>query len=49
MSDDVIPFVENFLKKNGVRKENFTFDQNGLGMWLSESSAFKGKGTTIQQ
>lgn len=43
MSDDVIPFVENFLKKNGVRKENFTFDQNGLGMWLSESSAFKGK------
>lgn len=43
MSDDVIPFVEKFLKKNGVRKENFTFDQNGLGMWLSESSAFKGK------
>lgn len=43
MSDDVIPFVEKFLKRNGVRKENFTFDQNGLGMWLSESSAFKGK------
>lgn len=43
MSDDVIPFVEKFLAKNGVRKENFTFDQNGLGMWLSESSAFKGK------
>ena len=43
MSDDVIPFVEKFLAKNGVRKENFTFDQNGLGMWLSESTAFKGK------
>jgi hypothetical protein len=43
MSDDVIPFIEKFLKRNGVRKENFTFDQNGLGMWLSESSAFKGK------
>jgi hypothetical protein len=43
MSDDVIPFIEKFLKKNGVRKENFTYDANGLGMWLSESSAFKGK------
>lgn len=43
MSDDIIPFIENFLKKNGVRKENFTYDANGLGMWLSESSAFKNK------
>ena len=43
MSDDVIPFIEHFLSRNGVRKENFTYDQNGLGMWLSESSAFKGK------
>lgn len=43
MSDDVIPFIEKFLKKNGVRKENFTYDANGLGMWLSESTAFKGK------
>ena len=43
ISDDVIPFIENFLSKNGVRKENFTYDQNGLGMWLSESRAFKDK------
>jgi hypothetical protein len=43
MSDDVIPFIERFLARNGVRKENFTYDQNGLGMWLSESQAFKGK------
>jgi len=42
-SDDVIPFIEAFLKKNGVRKENFTYDSNGLGLWLQESSAFKGK------
>ena len=43
MSDDVIPFIEKFLSKNGVRKENFTYDANGLGMWLSESSSFKNK------
>ena len=43
MSDDVIPFIENFLKRNGVRKENFTYDSNGLGLWLSESAAFKNK------
>ena len=43
MSDDVIPFIEKFLARNGVRKENFTYDQNGLGMWLSESHAFKNK------
>ena len=38
-----------FLKKNGVRKENFTFDENGLGLWLAESSAFKGKAGAFQQ
>ena len=43
MSDDVIPFIEKFLSKNGVRKENFTYDANGLGMWLSESTSFKNK------
>ena len=41
LSDDVVPFIENFLKKNGVRKENFTYDSNGLGLWLRENSAFK--------
>ena len=43
MSDEVIPFIEKFLSKNGVRKENFTYDANGLGMWLSESASFKNK------
>lgn len=43
MSDDIIPFIAGFLKKNGVREENFTFDENGLGLWIAESSAFKGR------
>lgn len=34
-SDEVVPFIRNFLKKNGVREENFTYDSNGLGLWLS--------------
>jgi len=33
-SDDVVPFIKKFLKKNGVREENFTYDKNGLGLWL---------------
>lgn len=41
LSDDIIPFIEGFLKKNGIRYENFTYDSNGLGLWLKESSAFK--------
>lgn len=41
LSDDVVPFIEDFLRKNGVRKENFTYDSNGLGLWLRENSAFK--------
>lgn len=40
ISEDVIPFIENFLNRNGVRKENFTYDSNGLGLWLAASSAF---------
>lgn len=39
-SDDVIPFIENFLRKNGIRKENFTFDANGLGHWIQKDSRF---------
>lgn len=39
-SDDVIPFIENFLRKNGIRKENFTFDANGLGHWIQTDSRF---------
>ena len=40
-SDDVIPFIESFLTKNGVRKENFTYDQNGLGVWIKSDSRFQ--------
>lgn len=43
MSDDIIPFIEGFLERNSVRKENFTYDSNGLGLWLKESQAFKNK------
>lgn len=41
MSDDVIPFIEHFLAKNGVRKDHFTFDSNGLGLWISKDSRFR--------
>lgn len=34
-SDNVVPFVRHFLKKNGVREDSFTYDSNGLGLWLS--------------
>lgn len=40
-SDAVIPFIEHFLEKNGVRKRNFTFDANGLGVWISNHTAFR--------
>ncbi len=33
-SDEVVPFIKKFLKKNGIREENFTYDKNGLGLWL---------------
>ncbi len=39
-SDDVIPFIEHFLAKNGIRKENFSFDANGLGLWIAKDSRF---------
>lgn len=36
-TDEVIPFIDKFLKKNGVRRENFTYDSNGLGLWLKDT------------
>lgn len=33
-SDEVVIFIKNFLKRNGIREENFTYDSNGLGLWL---------------
>ncbi|MFR1667679.1 MAG: terminase family protein [Alistipes sp.] len=45
----VVPFVRNFLEKNGVREENFTYDMNGLGLWLKDdfprSIGFNNKST----
>jgi hypothetical protein len=35
-SDEVVPFIKKFLKKNGVREDNFTYDANGLGLWLKD-------------
>lgn len=35
LSDEVPVFVRHFLRKNGVREENFCYDGNGLGLWLS--------------
>lgn len=36
-TDAVPEFVRKFLIKNGVRQENFTYDSNGLGLWLKDS------------
>lgn len=35
-SDQVVPFVKGFLRRNGVREENFAYDVNGLGLWLKD-------------
>lgn len=40
-SDGIIPFIENFLKRNGVHKRDFTFDANGIGTWLKQSNKFQ--------
>ena len=46
-SDEVVPFIRKFLKKNGVREDHFTYDKNGLGLWLEghfkSSSGFNNK------
>lgn len=35
-TDEIIPFTRKFLRKNGVREENFTYDANGLGLWFKD-------------
>lgn len=35
-SDEVPQFIRKFLSKNSVREENFTYDANGLGLWLKD-------------
>jgi len=34
-SDEIVALVRSFLQRNGVREERFTYDSNGLGLWLS--------------
>lgn len=41
-SEDVIPIILEFLKKNEIPKENFAFDVNGIGNWLKQSEELKG-------
>lgn len=36
-TDAVESFVSKFLERNGVRQENFTYDSNGLGLWLKDA------------
>jgi hypothetical protein len=35
-SDAIVAFIRKFLDKNGIREENFTYDANGLGLWLKD-------------
>lgn len=41
-SEDVIPIILDFLKKNEIPKENFAFDVNGIGNWLKQSEEMRG-------
>ena len=36
-TDEIPAFIDKFLSKNGVRRENFSYDSNGLGLWLKDS------------
>lgn len=38
-SDEVIPFILEFLRRNDVPIENFVYDVNGIGNWLRASDA----------
>ena len=41
-SEDVIPIILEFLRKNEIPKENFAFDVNGIGNWLKQSEEMRG-------
>lgn len=41
-SEDVIPLILEFLRKNEIPKENFAFDVNGIGNWLKQSEELRG-------
>ena len=41
-SENVIPIILEFLKRNEIPKENFGFDVNGIGNWLKQSEELRG-------
>ena len=41
-SENVIPIILDFLKRNEIPKENFAFDVNGIGNWLKQSEDLRG-------
>lgn len=41
-SEDVVPIILEFLRRNNVPKENFAFDVNGIGNWLKQSEDLRG-------
>lgn len=41
-SEDVVPIILEFLRKNEIPRENFAFDVNGIGNWLKQSEDLKG-------
>jgi len=41
-SEDVVPIILEFLRKNDIPKENFAFDMNGIGNWLKQSEDMRG-------
>lgn len=41
-SEDVIPIIIEFLRKNEIPRENFAFDVNGIGNWLKQSEDMRG-------
>ena len=41
-SENVIPIILEFLKKNNIPKSNFAFDVNGIGNWLKQSEEMHG-------
>lgn len=41
-SEDVVPIILEFLRKNEIPRENFAFDVNGIGNWLKQSEDLRG-------
>lgn len=41
-SDDVVPIILEFLRRNEIPRENFAFDVNGMGNWLKQAEDMKG-------